>query len=95
MTVHVFFAFPETAGKPLEEVEKIFTNGTPAWKTHVSTKRTIAAERGDIEAKTPVRDWKTRTWQKKWKSPEGTARDPWTRAKRFRTAPAVLRPIPF
>ena len=55
MTVHVFFAFPETAGKPLEEVEKIFTNGTPAWKTHVSTKRTIAAERGDIEAKTPVR----------------------------------------
>ncbi|KAI1845155.1 hypothetical protein JX265_002761 [Neoarthrinium moseri] len=40
---HVFFLFPETANKPLEEVEAIFDYsapgsikliGTPAWKTH-------------------------------------------------------------
>ncbi|KLJ13670.1 hypothetical protein EMPG_11405 [Blastomyces silverae] len=51
MTIHVFFAFPETAGKSLEAVEDIFTSGTPAWKTRVTTKETIAAERGDVEAK--------------------------------------------
>lgn len=33
MTIHVFFAFPETAGKTLEEVDEIFTSGVPAWKT--------------------------------------------------------------
>ena len=51
MTIHVFLAFPETAGKPLEEVEEMFREGKPAWKTKVATKRIIAAERGDIEAK--------------------------------------------
>jgi MFS family permease len=44
MFLHVFFMFPETAGKPLEEVEAMFTEtgpgsiknvGVPAWKTHV------------------------------------------------------------
>ncbi|KAH8671339.1 high affinity glucose transporter [Xylariales sp. PMI_506] len=43
MFFHVFFFFPETANKPLEEVESIFDDtlpgakryiGTPAWKTH-------------------------------------------------------------
>jgi len=43
MFLHVFFMFPETAGKPLEEIEEMFTNngpgsakyiGTLAWKTH-------------------------------------------------------------
>ncbi|OJK01452.1 hypothetical protein ASPACDRAFT_26174 [Aspergillus aculeatus ATCC 16872] len=40
MTIHIFFMFPETTGKTLEEVEAIFTDpngipyiGTPAWKT--------------------------------------------------------------
>ncbi|KAE8133540.1 general substrate transporter [Aspergillus pseudotamarii] len=40
MFVHVFFMFPETAGKTLEDVEAIFTDptglpyiGIPAWKT--------------------------------------------------------------
>ncbi|KAI9930496.1 hypothetical protein MW887_011250 [Aspergillus wentii] len=40
MFLHVFFMFPETTGKTLEEVEAIFTDpngipliGTPAWKT--------------------------------------------------------------
>ncbi|KAG4429042.1 hypothetical protein IFR05_015477 [Cadophora sp. M221] len=44
MFIHIFFLFPETAQKPLEEVEEIFDDttpgnikyiGTPAWKTHV------------------------------------------------------------
>ncbi|MCJ1474843.1 hypothetical protein MMC13_003503 [Lambiella insularis] len=56
MFVHVFFMFPETAGKTLEEVEDLFTDpsgpkyiGTPAWKTHISTSRTLAFEKGDID----------------------------------------------
>ncbi|EGC48561.1 sugar transporter [Histoplasma capsulatum var. duboisii H88] len=51
MTIHVFLAFPETAGKSLEAVEEIFKSRTPAWKTHVTTKETIAAEHGEVEAK--------------------------------------------
>ncbi|KAK2813669.1 hypothetical protein FQN50_000067 [Emmonsiellopsis sp. PD_5] len=49
MTLHVFLAFPETAGKSLEAVEEMFVSGTKAWKTHVITKEAIAFERGDIE----------------------------------------------
>lgn len=33
MLVHVFFMFPETTGKPLEEVEAMFLEHVPAWKT--------------------------------------------------------------
>ncbi|KAM0428511.1 hypothetical protein ACHAPT_006871 [Fusarium lateritium] len=58
MFVHVFFMFPETAGKTLEETEHMFEDpngiaylGTPAWKTRVSTKLTTKAEQGDVEAK--------------------------------------------
>lgn len=48
MFIHVFFMFPETSQKLLEDVEDIFVNerpgslkyiGTPAWKTHVSKSR--------------------------------------------------------
>lgn len=56
MWIHVFFMFPETAGKTLEEIEQIFEDpngipyiGTPAWKTSHDTKRTVAAEKGDVE----------------------------------------------
>ncbi|KAJ5184232.1 hypothetical protein N7492_001848 [Penicillium capsulatum] len=56
MFLHVFFLFPETAGKTLEETEQIFEDptgipyiGTPAWKTRHDTKRTVAAEQGDVE----------------------------------------------
>ncbi|KAG4433586.1 hypothetical protein IFR05_010933 [Cadophora sp. M221] len=42
MFVHVFFLFPETAGKSLEEIQMMFTDrngirylGTPAWRTGV------------------------------------------------------------
>lgn len=43
MFLHVFFLFPETAGKSLEQVSAIFEDpngikylGTPAWRTHRS-----------------------------------------------------------
>ncbi|KAG4422956.1 hypothetical protein IFR04_003868 [Cadophora malorum] len=58
MFIHVFFLFPETAQKPLEEVEEIFADdtpgsikylGTPAWKTHVDT-HTRRLERGEMDA---------------------------------------------
>ena len=56
MFIHVFFMFPETAGKTLEEVEDIFLDplgpkyvGTPAWKTRISTKRTEALEKGKLD----------------------------------------------
>ncbi|KAL3606958.1 high affinity glucose transporter [Fusarium poae] len=58
MFVHVFFMFPETAGKTLEETAHIFEDpngikfiGTPAWKTRVATHATTKAEKGDVEAK--------------------------------------------
>ena len=58
MFVHVFFLFPETASKPLEEVEEIFDDstpgsikyiGTPAWKTHVD-RNARRLERGELDA---------------------------------------------
>ncbi|BDD58942.1 hypothetical protein MAP00_004178 [Monascus purpureus] len=54
--IHIFFMFPETAGKTLEETEQMFEDpngikylGTPAWKTRVQTYRTRAMERGQID----------------------------------------------
>lgn len=58
MFIHVYFIFPETSQKPLEEVEYIFDDttpgsirflGTPAWKTHVDT-NTRRLERGEMDA---------------------------------------------
>ena len=61
MFFHVFFLFPETAGKTLEETEVMFEDptgpkylGTPAWKTRNTIKRTVALEHGDIESKQAV-----------------------------------------
>ncbi|KAF9539152.1 hypothetical protein EC957_005763 [Mortierella hygrophila] len=33
MTVHVFFMFPETKGRTLEEMDELFNSNIPAWKT--------------------------------------------------------------
>ncbi|KAI0011483.1 general substrate transporter [Xylariaceae sp. FL0662B] len=56
MFFHVLFFFPETANKPLEEIDEIFDDtkpgaipyiGTPAWKTH-NDRSIIRHERGEI-----------------------------------------------
>jgi hypothetical protein len=51
MAIHVFFMFPETAGKTLEEIEGIFTDpsgpkyiGTPAWKTRNAVRKAAQLE---------------------------------------------------
>ncbi|WEW61135.1 high affinity glucose transporter [Emydomyces testavorans] len=55
MLVHVFFMFPETAGKTLEEVEDIFTKGgvkyigTPAWRTKVEFHKAARLEQTGIK----------------------------------------------
>lgn len=44
MTVQIFFSYPETAGRTLEEIERIFETNAPAW-------RSAAVERGAFEAR--------------------------------------------
>ncbi|GAM39429.1 hypothetical protein TCE0_034f10975 [Talaromyces pinophilus] len=63
MTIHVFFGFPETAGKTLEETEAMFEDpngikyiGTPAWKTGVAFKRMAAIESGAVDIKSTLAD---------------------------------------
>lgn len=58
MFMHVFFLFPETAGKTLEEAEAMFEDpqgikyiGTPAWKTSKKTPYTVQMEIGEIDVK--------------------------------------------
>jgi hypothetical protein len=58
MTIHVFFMFPETAGKPLEEVNAMFEDphgikyiGTPAWKTRTYTNPDRMGNNGDLNEK--------------------------------------------
>jgi sugar porter (SP) family MFS transporter len=48
MTIHVFFLFPETAGRTLEDVEDMFLQGVPAWKTHVA--RHVLEEKAEHKA---------------------------------------------
>lgn len=56
MFIHVFFLFPETAGKSLEETAAMFEDpagfkylGTPAWKTKVQYSKAAAMERGNLD----------------------------------------------
>jgi len=56
MLIHVFFMFPETSGKTLEEVEAIFTDpsgvpyiGIPAWKTKVDFNHAVALETAGVD----------------------------------------------
>jgi len=49
MTIHVFFFFPETAGKTLEEVEEIFLTDAKPWQTHVHYRDALRGEHGEID----------------------------------------------
>jgi len=56
MLAHVFIAFPETAGKTLEEVEDMFTDplgpkyiGTVPWKTGIVTGKALERESGVVD----------------------------------------------
>jgi sugar porter (SP) family MFS transporter len=51
MTVHVFFCFPETAGKTLEDVETMFnTPGLKPWQTKVEFQHVRKLELGTIQS---------------------------------------------
>ncbi len=59
MFIHVFFLFPETANKPLEEVAQIFDYsrpgtikyiGTPAWRTKNYHSHAVKAERNQLSS---------------------------------------------
>jgi len=63
MFFHVFFFFPETANKPLEEVEAIFDYskpgsikyiGTPAWKTSNTRRLALKQERNEVSSEEKV-----------------------------------------
>ena len=54
MTIHVYLLFPETAGKPLEEITEMFKNpngikylGIPAWRTKNYYSTTVRMEHGE------------------------------------------------
>jgi len=49
MTIHVFFCFPETAGKTLEEVEEMFMSDVKPWNTHVDYHRVVKEEHGEVD----------------------------------------------
>ncbi|PSN74257.1 high affinity glucose transporter [Corynespora cassiicola Philippines] len=51
MAIHVFFMFPETSGKTLEEVEEMFLRNVPAWKTKNEFSTLVRAEAGNIDDK--------------------------------------------
>ncbi|CAD0095783.1 unnamed protein product [Aureobasidium vineae] len=51
MFIHVFFCFPETSGKSLEEVEALFQQKIPAWKTRVQYQHVRALEQNRADEK--------------------------------------------
>jgi MFS family permease len=66
MFLHVYFMFPETAGKTLEETEAMFGDpngipyiGTPAWKTGKNTTATLRMERGNLDIKPVTQEMRT------------------------------------
>ncbi|ETN39787.1 uncharacterized protein HMPREF1541_06013 [Cyphellophora europaea CBS 101466] len=49
MFIHVFFCFPETSGKTLEEVEELFTTKVKAWQTKVEYQKSRREEAGETD----------------------------------------------
>ncbi|KAL4812470.1 general substrate transporter [Aspergillus spinulosporus] len=50
MTLHVFFLFPETAGKTLEDVDAMFHANVKPWQTRVQYRDIKNVERGGVGA---------------------------------------------
>lgn len=44
MFIHVYFCFPETSGKTLEQVEELFTTKVKAWQTRVDYQKSRREE---------------------------------------------------
>jgi hypothetical protein len=54
MGIQVFFMFPETRQKSLEEIDVLFENGVPAWKTRSGSRmeeRALAYRQGRTRKK--------------------------------------------
>lgn len=54
MTIHIFFLFPETAGKTLEEVEDMFLSDVKPWRTKVQYGRSRQVESGRMDEERKV-----------------------------------------
>ena len=56
MTVHVFFMFPETKGRTLEEMDELFNADVSAWKTRALP---ITKAESDVEQVMEIKHEKT------------------------------------
>ncbi|KAG0261849.1 hypothetical protein BG011_000612 [Mortierella polycephala] len=50
MTIHIFFMFPETKGRTLEEMDELFNSDIPAWKTRALPASRLDRDIEDIKA---------------------------------------------
>lgn len=50
MAIHTFFFFPETAGKTLEDIEEMFLERVPAWKTKPDFGNVRRVEQGMVDS---------------------------------------------
>lgn len=57
MTFHVFFLYPETAGRTLEEIDMVFDTDVKPWRTNLIEDR-FEDELDKKGAKEPVSDHK-------------------------------------
>lgn len=54
MTFHIFFTYPETVKKSLEEIDDVFSNGVPAWRS--AEAGTFAEKVAEVEASGGLKD---------------------------------------
>jgi hypothetical protein len=55
MTVHIFFTYPETARKTLEEIDAVFDSKIPPWKSSKVQERALEARAQSITEKGGMR----------------------------------------
>jgi hypothetical protein len=54
MAIHSFLCFPETAGKPLEEIGQMFAIGGSVWKIHGAFSTSRLMEKGELDTEKQV-----------------------------------------